>query len=385
MKNIFPKEILENTTQVHQFKHSKKSSIIYTIFLIALLGAFISLPFIKVDVYTSSRGLLKPEQERISLNLIYAGKVLKSSIKLNKKVTIGDTLIILDDHNIDSKLELIQYKITEVSRFKHDIENLITNKHIILDSIYSAKYQKEYLQYNQKLKELHTRFKKEKKDYLRNKSLFEKGVIAAVEFENYKFDYDLIINAIAQLKKQQQNTWQADLTGKIQELKELKNNYELQDEDREHYIITAPINGTLMNVIGIEEGSLINAGKLLAEISPDGDLIAECYVSPIDIGLINPNSTVKFQMDAFNYNQWGLATGKIIEIGKDIELNNETPIFKIRCEIDQKYLMLKNNFKGNLKKGMTFNARFKLTERTLFELLYDKIDDWLNPSNQSIG
>jgi len=31
---------------------------------------------------------------------------------------------------------------------------------------------------------------------------------------------------------------------------------------------------------------------------------------------------------------------------------------------------------------MTFNARFKLTERTLFELLYDKIDNWLNPSNQ---
>ena len=130
---------------------------------------------------------------------------------------------------------------------------------------------------------------------------------------------------------------------------------------------------------------MINAGKLLAEISPDGNLIAECYVSPIDIGLINSNNIVKFQMDAFNYNQWGLATGKIIEIGNDIEIINNNPIFKIRCKIDQKYLTLKNNFKGNLKKGMTFNARFKLTERTLFELLYDKIDDWLNPSNQNIG
>ncbi len=24
-------------------------------------------------------------------------------------------------------------------------------------------------------------------------------------------------------------------------------------------------------------------------------------------------------------------------------------------------------------------ARFELTERTLFELLYDEVDDWLNP------
>ncbi|WP_343331006.1 HlyD family efflux transporter periplasmic adaptor subunit [Polaribacter staleyi] len=144
------------------------------------------------------------------------------------------------------------------------------------------------------------------------------------------------------------------------------------------------MNGTLINIIGIQEGSFINAGIPLAEISPDSNLIAECYVSPIDIGLINPNNTIKFQIDAFNYNQWGLATGKILEIGKDIELINETPIFKIRCKIDQKHLTLKNNFKGNLKKGMTFSARFKLTERTLYQLLYDKIDDWLNPSNQSI-
>ena len=78
-----------------------------------------------------------------------------------------------------------------------------------------------------------------------------------------------------------------------------------------------------------------------------------------------------------------MATGKIVDIGKDIELINETPIFKIRCKVDQKYLTLKNNFKGNIKKGMTFNARFKLTERTLFQLLYDKVDDWLNPSNQN--
>ncbi|MCF6168468.1 HlyD family efflux transporter periplasmic adaptor subunit [Lutibacter sp.] len=385
MKNIFPKEILENTTQVHQFKHSKKSSIIYTTFLIALIGAFISLPFIKVDVYTSSRGLLKPEKERINLSTIYAGKVLKNNIQTNKYVSKGDTLLILDDHTLTNKLQLINFNITETQQFLHDINYLLHNNRIRLDSLYSQKYHKEYIQYKDKLQELQTRFKKAKRDYFRNKKLFEKGVIAAVEIENYKFDYDLIINVISQFRKQQLNTWQADLTLKSRQLNELENSSKLQNENKDYYILKAPTNGTLMNVIGIEEGSIINANIPLAEISPDGNLIAECYVSPIDIGLINPNSTVKFQMDAFNYNQWGLATGKIIEIGKDIELNNETPIFKIRCKIDQKYLTLKNNFKGTLKKGMTFNARFKLTERTLFELLYDKIDDWLNPSNQSIG
>jgi len=385
MNQIFPKEIVENTTHAHQFKHRKKSSIIYTIVLIALIGVFISLPFIKVDVYTSSRGLLKPEKERINLTTINSGKVIKNNIQINKHVKKGDTLLVLDDYAITNKLEFINFNILETQQFLHDINYLLKNKQVILDSIYSQKYQKEYIEYQEKSQELQTRFQKAKRDYLRNKSLFEKGVIAAVEFENFKFEYDLIINTITQLKKQQLNTWQADFTIKTRQLNEFENSAELQKENRDYYILTSPISGTLMNVVGIEEGSLISASVPLAEISPDGSLIAECYVSPIDIGLINPKNTVKFQMDAFNYNQWGLATGEIIEIGKDIELVNNTPTFKIRCNVDQKYLTLKNNFKGNLIKGMTFNARFKLTERTLFELLYDKIDDWLNPSNQSIS
>lgn len=34
MKNIFPKEIVENTIEVHRFKHTVKSKIIYSILLL---------------------------------------------------------------------------------------------------------------------------------------------------------------------------------------------------------------------------------------------------------------------------------------------------------------------------------------------------------------
>jgi HlyD family secretion protein len=57
-------------------------------------------------------------------------------------------------------------------------------------------------------------------------------------------------------------------------------------------------------------------------------------------------------------------------------------MFKLLCSLDQNFLQLKNGFKGQLKKGIVVNARFEIIERSLFDLLYDKIDDWLNPSNQ---
>jgi len=41
---------------------------------------------------------------------------------------------------------------------------------------------------------------------------------------------------------------------------------------------------------------------------------------------------------------------------------------------------LKNGYEGKLKKGVTLQARFVVTERSLWQLLYDKVDDWVNPN-----
>ena len=89
---------------------------------------------------------------------------------------------------------------------------------------------------------------------------------------------------------------------------------------------------------------------------------------------------VRFQVDAFNYNQWGLATGNVTEISSDIYFVNEKPVFKVTCQLREDYLQLKNGYKGYLKKGMTLQARFVVAERTLWQLLYDKVDDWINPN-----
>ncbi|MEP4946741.1 MAG: secretion protein HlyD, partial [Flavobacteriaceae bacterium] len=82
-------------------------------------------------------------------------------------------------------------------------------------------------------------------------------------------------------------------------------------------------------------------------------------------------------------NQWGLVKGEILEIGNDIEIVDNNPVFKVLCKINIKHLQLNNGFKGHLKKGMTLNARFELAERTLFNLLYDKVDDWMNPGTNN--
>ncbi|WP_105048798.1 hypothetical protein [Polaribacter butkevichii] len=75
-KQIFPKEIIENTLEVHQFKHTNKSKIIYSIILLTLISALISLPFINVTIYNTSQGLIRSDKERILLESSNSGKVI---------------------------------------------------------------------------------------------------------------------------------------------------------------------------------------------------------------------------------------------------------------------------------------------------------------------
>lgn len=380
---IFPKEIIDNTVQAYIPKNSVKSKAIYGLILFSIFLALCSLPFIKVKVYTSAQGIVKPSKERIKITSLNSGKVIFSNIESNKYVEKGDVLLILESNILNEQIAVINYESKRYLEQIKDLKYLLNAKRIYSDSIKSLNYQKVYLQYSEGLNEHSTRIKKLKKDYDRNYRLFSKGVIAKAEFENIKLDYDLALNTFNQFKKRQQNTWQSSLT-------ELENNLEVSQnkniqysKSKKEYIITAPMNGSLVNLYGVEKGSIITSGVSLVEISPDTDLLAECYVSPVDIDLINKSKPVDFQIDAFNYNQWGLASGEILEISKDVELINNRPVFKLRCKLNEGFLQLKNGAKDIIGKGMTFNARFELTERTLYQLLYDKVDDWMNPSQNT--
>lgn len=380
-KQIFPKEIIENTLEVHQFKHTNKSKIIYSIILLTLISTLISLPFINVTIYNTSQGLIRSDKERILLESSNSGKVIFHQLKNNLQIKKGDTLLLINNLVITHQINTTTSLINETKSFVEDLK-LLSSQKSIANKLQTLKYKQEFNFYQQKLNELNTRFQKIKEDYNRSQKLFDKGVIAKVELNNSKLEYDLSLNAIHQYKKQQYSSWQAELVNQQNQLKELENNQVQLEETNNLSVIKAPVSGTLLNVKGIEKGSFIQNGIQLAEISPKSDLIVECYINPIDIGLLKKENNVNFQVSAFNYNQWGLANGKIEEIGNDVQMINNTPMFKVLCSLDQNFLQLKNGFKGQLKKGMVVNARFEIIERSLFDLLYDKVDDWLNPSNQ---
>jgi len=380
MKEIFPKEIIENTIEVHRFKHTVKSKIIYSILLLSIIGIGISLPYISLDIYSSAQGILKSEKERNQITSLYSGKIQQIYMSENVYVQKGDTLLIISNAIGKEKESLLIKQLEEKRLFVSDLVYLTSKKLIRYDSLKSILYQKEYLQYQQKLRELQMRNVKNKRDFVRQEKLYNKGVIAKVPYLESKYNLDLTTGNIHHFKKQQRNQWQVVLTQQQNKFEELNSLLIQVKEEQNNYTIKASISGTIQNLKGLEINNFIVSGSPIAEISPDTDLIVECYIKPSDIGLLKANTEVKFQIDAFNYNQWGMASGKIVSINKDISIINNTPMFRVICSLNQKELQLKSGFKGKLKKGMTLNARFFIIERSAFDLLYDKVDDWFNPS-----
>ena len=375
----FPKYTFEFLTESYASKISRRSQVIYVVFILAILIIGCCLPFFKINISVKSLAFIRPASEISAIRSLVNGKVKQSNIIENKSVTKGEILYVIESEVLAEREKLLISKIEDIKLFVSDFKNLL-NKAPNSKFINAPMLRQSLFNYQQRIQESTTRYNKVQADYNRNLKLHNEAVIADVEFENFTFELDKAKNDLEQIRQNQLSQWQNELRTLERELLDLQGQLAQLLKEKENLTIKAPVSGNIQNIAGIYAGSMVFANQDLAQISPDTSLIVESFVNPNDIGLLQNNMPVRFQVDAFNYNQWGLATGKVMEISNDIHVINDRPVFKVKCILDKEYLQLKNGYKGYLKKGMTLQARFMVTERTLWQLLYDKVDDWINPN-----
>ena len=127
-KQLFPKEFLKHSVEVHQFKYSQRGRNIYWTLLILFLFVLLALPLVKVNVYTTVRGIIKPEKERQVLRVHSSGQVLFSQLFPNANVQKGDTLLRLAQPVLDEKQQLLLAQMNEYKALLHDLAQLRKRK-----------------------------------------------------------------------------------------------------------------------------------------------------------------------------------------------------------------------------------------------------------------
>nr|WP_320117335.1 HlyD family efflux transporter periplasmic adaptor subunit [uncultured Marinifilum sp.] len=380
MKKIFPKEIISQTTEAHFVRFNSNVKIIYLLVLLLLISVVVTLPLVHITITQQGRGTVRSLNENNNVIASIYGQVAENRMHENLFVKSGDTLLVLNVEKVENDIISIQHKLELNKKYQLDINVLLNGN---TSSLKSFLYQNELAEYKQKLVELDAAILQKEKDYRINKELFEKEVVARVEFEKIEYAWQQVIQNKQLYLKQKILQWQTSLRDLEHENMDLESRIAQNTKEKQNYVITAPVTGVINHFTGVQKGNFIAPGQSIAQISPKSELIVECYLSPSDIGYIRKNMKVNFQLDAFNYNQWGLASGEVLEISPDIFQVENNAFFKVRCSLDQNKLVLKNGYEGNLKKGMSLTARFTVTERTLYQLLYDKVDDWLNPRLKS--
>lgn len=387
---IFPPAIINQSVEVYDSHISVRSKAIYLLFLGILLPAIIALPLIYVDIAVQSRGTFQSALQRNSLMSSVGGRLETWNLKENQKVKKGDVLAVIRGEVLNLEMQGLKERLTVLDEFIHDL-----NKLLKLDlstysmepvSLRSKFYQAILLEYQTKFNNQDAAVQKLERDFERAQTLFDGKALAFADYDIADIQYKQAKSQLDLISKQQRNLWEQELVNHQNERVRLLNQKSVFSEQMDQYKVIAGTNGTLINVLNLNEGDFVHPQQKLAEISPDTTLLAVTYISPMDIAFIEKGQEVSFQIDAYNYNQWGIATGKVIDIADDLSLLSEKEAgFLVTCALDNPSLILSNGQEGYVKKGMTYNARFVIARRSLFQLLYDKVDNWLNPQVQSLN
>lgn len=376
MNKIFPAEAFEHSAIAYVQQVQVKSQVIYVVILLTAILALAAMPFIYVDVSVQSRGILQSSLERHVLHAPVGGRIIQYELEENRPVAAGALLLTIESDGITAQEATNSRRRQELQEYLHDLANMRSGK-----EAHTSQYVAAFQQYMARLKEADNRLQQAQADMNRNTPLFREKVIAPAEYEKIALEFNQAQSAFELVKKEQAARWEAEAMDLRKELEELQSRQVQLAEDRKKYSVAAPLNGALQDVTPLQPGSFVADNQQLAVIIPDSGLIALLHVPPHEIGMIRNGQQVKMRIDAFNYNEWGMVTGKVIAIAPDVTVtpDGQQSYFRVKCSLERQALQLKNGYKGALSKGMTLQASMIITRRNLYQLLYDKADDWFDP------
>lgn len=381
---LIPSDLSDYTLESYLIKISTRSRIIYLIIILFVTGCISVLPFIYVDVSVQARGFIQSSIEKQKIITPFHGKISYSHIRNGVKVEKGDTLLIIDSETIKAQKKALEKRLAENESAISDLEklNLIENPEIIFDHSF-FRTDRYFIEYSNMLKlrniEYQT-YQRIKADHDRNTILYKTKLIPDSEFEKSLFSYKSEEENLSRIITYHKTLWHSDLMQRKNDSNNLHAEIQHCEEELNNRILIAPVGGEIIQSMDIQKGTIVGQNQAIAEISPEGELIATCFINPGDIGLLNTSHKVRIMIDALHYNEWGLLDASITEISDDMIVDEASnAYFRIKCKPEKTTLSLKDGTMANLKKGMSINARIVITRRSLFNLLFDKIDKWLNP------
>jgi HlyD family secretion protein len=374
--------LVEDCVEVHLARHAPTGRALYLTILASMIGAAAAMPIVQVPVTVEASGVIRPIVERQEARVAESGIVHAVHAREGDRVFAGDTLLVLDDRAVTARLlasdSLAQARgdeLTDLATLLDSGDSLVPARH--LRTSYRRQQWREHAAI---AVELNARAEAEQRELVRLEALFVRGFATAEQVERQKSTRRSAEAALREHLERNRSAWSDAHARLADELRRLTVERAELTDALAHHVVIAPVDGTVEMAASLSPGSVLQRGERVATLSPNTELIGEALLSSRDIALVGRGTPVRLMIDALNYREWGTMEATVVDVADDASLSGDQPVFRVRCQLMRTELRLRSGQRALLGKGMTFRARFVIAERSLLQLLFDGVDDWLNPA-----
>jgi HlyD family secretion protein len=363
---------------------NRRMWVIYWTVIIMIVSSISILPFIYFDISVKASGILRPKDERTEVKSMLSGIIDTIFYKEGGQVEKGNVIFRLVNNTLLPRKLLNTYELACRAQFIHDLQLLTATTHIsqpIIPDLQSPLYKQQISRFIYQMSEHQAAVRKVEMEMNIDNMLIKDRIISPKEHFDKKMEMVRLIAARNAFKDEQMSIWQEQLDRYKLEYSQLQTAQKQLCEEERRLEVRAPVSGFLLGIYSQYSGGFLQAGEAFCIISPETNLIAECYIPAQKMSFLKVNQMAKFRIDAFDYNQFGVIGGKVSSIDNDFTLIDNQPVFKVRCVLDSTKLSLKNGFSAVLKKGLTIQGRFVISRRSAWQLLFDTLDNWLDPTS----
>jgi len=331
--------------------------------IVACLG---SMPLIYVDVVSTSRGMVRNVTEPARLISPRTGIVKHCLLRDNLEVIEGDTLLWFRKEEFISCLASYQRLMKENRSRINDLHSILEGDH----TLKTDAYRQGLMMHLASLKQLRVKEEYCRKEYKAMETLLREELVPKLDFEKARSEYRMIRAEAEQLNQSYMDRLSSERTRLKQENLVYAMEIQKLRAGLGTFSLIAPSSGTLMNCQGIKTGSVVSAGDELATVSCLEELVAECYLSPGDIGEVLPGMKVRIFFDSKGGSEARKLETEVSLVDPDVMLVNGSPCFRVKCRLGRQ---------PDLRQGMTFSASLILDSRSLASILIDKGGQKFNP------
>jgi multidrug resistance efflux pump len=302
-----------------------------------LLGLWVAWFFrAKVSIYAVSETAdLEVDRAAHPVESQYSGRVVTSTLALDRTVQAGDVLVELDADM--QKLQLTEER-TRLGALGPQVRSLE-------DQVAAEQSASEQEQQTAAvaLDEARAHFREAdaaahlaESEAQRLSQMYSSGVLAKADFERAQANaaerraaadgLQLTIGKLERQRLTDAEDRRAHLEGLKSEINRLRGleatteaSINRLEDEVDRRLIRAPVNGTLGEVANVRVGSVVREGDKLAAVVPSGDLRIVANFQPADaLGRIQPGQPARLRLDGFPWTEFGSIDATVSHVASEV-------------------------------------------------------------------